>query len=824
MKRIIQSTMMACFAWICIGLASCSDDAIVEVSQSNETGQPFRLTVGQEAPSRLALGEDGLSVMWESGDKLYLVKKDRSIPPIELVTDLIQPAPNADFKSKGAVPAGEYHVVYNYNSDLVYGHHPFMSIDEINNQDNLALWGSLTIQEGDESANISLKHIYSKIRVELQGETGIRNYRIGMYASGQNGFPVNQKLTDEGFKNVYPANNKYIENENVNYHNILLGLHNIYNYTNPETGETDSNLNEVKMLSALILPADVSDGKLFFYAIDEDENICYEFHKNGVNFEPGKSYVVKINLSEASAVSELQTKRITTPNATESIVYMLKTAADCRHVAYYDGYGECSIEQDIDFTNEIFFPLNTYRIWGNGNKLSNINLDLPNDNNVGLLREEWYNGSAGYMECTYWNTLEYYNNKKYISDLTLENVTIKGHNYVGGLGGLNVLANRCTLNGSSLITASGDYVGGLVGYNKCYGDWDFNDLKKISNNIIESSCTIQGRNYVGGIIGSVVYGEATIEKAEVLVESCSSAATVSATGNYVGGIIGRIAGESSDGLNSVYLSGNDAALTLNECFNFGNVKGKDYVAGIVGDISLYGTMENKVDRVCIFYSANEGKIEGGNYVGGIAGRSHSSINTCYSINDIKSTGDYVGGIVGEHTSLSFGGIRIVNSYSLANISCGTAVKAGGIVGITRLSGAYGTAGFISNCYFAGSNTTGSGIVGYSEGGCKISNCLTTLASLGVNLGEIENEYDYDINGDDVVDENDVLKDVVINSFTDVTSILSKVGVLNSGGESVYSDKEGDLWENYPYYCVKFAKGISGSITVPGFGSTEIEIQ
>ena len=67
MKRIIQSTMMACFAWICVGLASCSDDAIVEVSQSNETGQPFRLTAGQEAPSRLALGEDGLSVMWESG-------------------------------------------------------------------------------------------------------------------------------------------------------------------------------------------------------------------------------------------------------------------------------------------------------------------------------------------------------------------------------------------------------------------------------------------------------------------------------------------------------------------------------------------------------------------------------------------------------------------------------------------------------------------------------------------------------------------------------------------------------------------------------------
>jgi len=278
-------------------------------------------------------------------------------------------------------------VVYNYNSDLVYGHHPFMSIDEINNQDNLALWGSLTVNEGDVSAQISLTHIYAKIRVELENAGDNCHYDIGMYASGANGFPILKKLTEDGLVDAYPSGNDYTVSENVKYHNVYLGFYPLESYVNG-AGEEISNLDEVKRFSSLVLPANVSDGKLYFYVIDIYNNKCYEFQKTNVNFQEGKSYVVKLNLSEPNATSELQAERVSFPGETwESEVYSLNTAADCRHVAYRGGlgmYDRCSIEQDINFANEAFFPLNTTYILGNGNKLSNITLNWPVDNNVGL--------------------------------------------------------------------------------------------------------------------------------------------------------------------------------------------------------------------------------------------------------------------------------------------------------------------------------------------------------------------------------------------------------------------------------------------------------
>lgn len=92
---------------------------------------------------------------------------------------------------------------------------------------------------------------------------------------------------------------------------------------------------------------------------------------------------------------------------------------------------------------------------------------------------------------------------------------------------------------------------------------------------------------------------------------------------------------------------------LEQCMNDGNVIGKkDCIGGIVGDMSL-GT---------VFLCENYGSAEadGGNYVGGVAGKSTSSVRNCYSKAKV-SGGSYVGGIVGS-------GEKITGCYAISSVS------------------------------------------------------------------------------------------------------------------------------------------------------------
>ena len=102
------------------------------------------------------------------------------------------------------------------------------------------------------------------------------------------------------------------------------------------------------------------------------------------------------------------------------------------------------------------------------------------------------------------------------------NVTGTG-DYVGGVVGYN---NNGTLTGCSVSgNVSGSYyVGGVVGQNYgtvtgCY-----------------AACNVSGRNYVGGVAGYNNYGTLT---------ACYASSTVTGTGNFVGGVVGYNLGYSS---------------------------------------------------------------------------------------------------------------------------------------------------------------------------------------------------------------------------------------------------------------------------------------
>jgi hypothetical protein len=146
---------------------------------------------------------------------------------------------------------------------------------------------------------------------------------------------------------------------------------------------------------------------------------------------------------------------------------------------------------------------------------------------------------------------------------------------------------------------------------------------------------------------------------------------------------------------------------------------------------------------------------------------------------------------------------------MANLTVGANGYEGGIYGN---KGSYMGEAIIENCYYAGTNSTNCGIIGYSGGNVDITNCLTTLSSFGDTTSK---QADWDVNGDGVVDANDVWLTNVNNSLLGVTSILQNKSIINN--DNAYSDV---IWKNYNYDCVTFAAGLTGNVTAPGF-ATEI---
>ena len=587
-------------ALLCVAFASCTDDALVETSQ--KYAGKFELTVTQDNPdSRLALNQDGLTTQWEPGDKLVLVDKTRTLAPIFLNCTLDEPASSATFMAESGVPAGDYYVIYNYNENLAYGHKGFQSVDDINSHDDLVLWNELKILEGVDHASISLQHLYAKVRVELKNVSGAgTGYHIGMYSS-KKGFPVYKQFTSSGLVDAeYGFNpNSMTGNGSSTYFASDRKFHNIpFGYYSPEWTEDGESMttdySKAAQLSALVLPADLSEEEIFFYVIND--NTCYEFKKAGIDLKAGTSYKVVLDMAGDDVV--VSTLNSYYDGDAYLSVYQLTNAADWRHAAYRNnretmysnsiamGVLKYEMTQSIDFTDEYFFPIVARELIGNGNTLSNIELDWSNEDNVGLTRYEW----SGSNENRDLVNVELINSSIDVSDLILENVKFKGKNYVGAFGGYNVNVTNCEVIGASSIEGSGNYVGGIVGYNRIGPGWNL----KFVDVHVGQSCSIRGVNYVGGVVGQIGNGDywnSSIQATSsiLLMESCKSEASVSATEDYVGGIFGKLGGNyyQNNNHNSwVEFSMEDYTFSLIKCVNEGSVTGRHYVGGIGGEFAV----------------------------------------------------------------------------------------------------------------------------------------------------------------------------------------------------------------------------------------------
>lgn len=170
------------------------------------------------------------------------------------------------------------------------------------------------------------------------------------------------------------------------------------------------------------------------------------------------------------------------------------------------------------------------------------------------------------------------------------------------------------------------------------------------------------------------------------IENCFSSATIEVPviGGGVGGLIGGgykrsmitirnshnegriVQSERYDGVPFYHgvgglvgsVSGYDAVVRLEDCYNKGNII-SSYVVG-----GLAGTLESGTFEISRCY--NSGELRSGTYAGGLMGRGIGLVNE--SFNSGVVSGDIVGGLVG---SISLDILTITNSYNRGNIIKGS---------------------------------------------------------------------------------------------------------------------------------------------------------
>lgn len=687
--------------WLCalamLGVAAgCSEEVFPE-EEVEVTGEaPFVLyaSCGSDADTRLAFGEDGISLKWEDGDRLALIdvsNMEQVVDPIYLTTHLDEPSATAEFRSEYAVPAGKY-FVRNMGSTIYRTPKKWMSFGcdgddwsghrsgyELKSFSEGETWYDkdilyapvMEIKEGQVSATIELKHAFCMLKFNITGSDQLTNQgfiSVGMLCPTK-AFPVYAQLDENGesFSQVLTGTSRLECGSEIN-------------------GAQNQIIEKINGMAALILPVDMTGQKVYFYVGEHHRGTggyarlehIYEFVKDGKDLKPGVAYTVNLDLAQAKKIV-IENGELSTPDHFRALAY---------HTLYSCDY---TVTQDIDFNGETFFPMRSFqRVFdGQEHTLSNLTIDWPFDG-AGLF-ETIKNGNG-------------------LINLNLKDVTIKGVNQVGAFCGAtkegSSLSN-CHLLGTNNISGSGNYVGGITGGNS--------RPHSLSGCSVSNATTVSGVDFVGGLIGegytiansssaAIVKGENNVGGiagyCSGMVSDCTSSAQITATGNLAGGIIG--------GTTTKAVVGYSAGKVAQSSFT-GSVSGNDYVGGIIGT----GGRDNSITT-----SFSTGTISGASNVGGISGAG-CVVTNCYSLSEITGTdAATTAGITGGEISRT-----MEKCYFAGTLKGGSQY---GISGGGKLyQGAYS----------------------------NIKNCLTTAAKLSVSDSEADAQY---VNLTSIQDRLDVI--------------------------------------------------------------------
>lgn len=231
-----------------------------------------------------------------------------------------------------------------------------------------------------------------------------------------------------------------------------------------------------------------------------------------------------------------------------------------------------------------------------------------------------------------------------IEDADLEAKLIKTSVNAGGIVGyaLNCTINNCSVN--SEIKTTSERAGGVAGYMFATNVTNVRVTGNVSGTEavggcfgrIGGTCALSNITSIGDIVGSgSVSGIAgdLATSSVITFNSCYSKGEISNTGDYTGGIVGKS--------NGVCIN------SMDDCSHFGDIKGKNYVGGLVGAVlridaespkSVYELKSGSSSSSTFYYSFYDNIV-----TGSTASR---NLNNCTAIGNIEGQ-DYVGGLVGE---------------------------------------------------------------------------------------------------------------------------------------------------------------------------------
>ena len=304
-----------------------------------------------------------------------------------------------------------------------------------------------------------------------------------------------------------------------------------------------------------------------------------------------------------------------TGTGTEDDPYRIYNMDQLNQVRNFHDGEYFSLETDLDMADWIaennpvegWQPINArVNFDGNGHTISNMWINRPNTNNVGLF------GSFG----------------GFITNLHLINVEISGGNNVGGIIGYissYYTIKNCSVQGT--ITGN-DNVGGIIGLINC----DFqsrDDIADIAECYFKG--LIIGNSAIGGIIGAASIYTGSFRAVDAYISNCKTDCIIKASGQFIGGIAGSLErGNNSD----------DVGFVVNRCYSLCTIEGGSSgpIGGIVGHSRSYACSIAKCYSHIVALDG-KGRVSG---IFGQASLDSPSVNDNYSTGIIQTTGDAYG--------------------------------------------------------------------------------------------------------------------------------------------------------------------------------------
>lgn len=322
---------------------------------------------------------------------------------------------------------------------------------------------------------------------------------------------------------------------------------------------------------------------------------------------------------------------------------------------------------------------------GNNKTISGLWMNRPSTNNVAFIA---------------------YAKNTTIKNLKVEDADIKGNNYVSVLIAFcdyTCHIENCIISGNVI---GNSHVGG------CAGGGSVGGKAIVSLSSVVSSVKVYGKDYCGGLAGSLQEGSIT---------NCIANSEVVGL-DYAGGICGYISSynhEISDCLFYGNITGNSNVggisgyiedIYVKNCFVGANIKGKgEKIGGLAGEVHGNGNISNSYFNGCVI---------GDCIVGGLVGYIQvATVERCYSYGTISGT-SVVGGLCGKIEGYS----NLCTSLK-SNIAIVSSVKANG----NNVGRVYGER--------KGNGRVDIGEIGTSEDNKALNSCIVIEAGIVKEVAE-----------------------------------------------------------------------------------------